>query len=124
MIANMSTADNIKAMLDSVRADRQSLKARDDTLKQREATLLEWLKEEQPVQADLGIAGGQSNLSVFLYATLQGGKKFTAGQLGALASDRGLIEGDAVPGRVVHGALLSLQRNGQAKRHDDGTWSK
>ena len=123
----MKTSDNIRAMLQSVQDERASLKTRDETLKQREATLIAWLREEAPAptQADLLANGGTSALGKFLTSTLLPGKRYTASELGEMALKHGVIAEDVeAPGRAVHGALISLQRHGHAKKNDDGTWSK
>ncbi len=122
----MTTSDNIRAMIQSVRDERTTLHTRDETLKEREATLLAWLKEEgaSGMQADLPINGNLNTLGTFLVTTLAPGKRITAADLGEMASAEGLIEKDARPGRVAHGALMGLQNQGYVKRNDDGTWSK
>src|SRR5260221_13322421 len=126
IVTNMTTADNIKAMIQSVQDERALLRARDEMLRQREATLFSWLKEEKggATQPDLPINGEMNPLNTFLTVTLTPGKRFSAGSLGLMASDRGLIQRAASPGRVVHGALLGLQTQGYVKKNDDGTWSK
>ena len=126
IVVFMTTADNIRAMIQSVQDERASLHARDEMLKEREATLFAWLKEESSSgpTADLPINGEMNALNTFLTVTLTPGKKMTAGALGIMAYERGLIEKDVSPGRAAHGALLGLQNQGYVKKNDDGTWSK
>ena len=115
---------DIKAMLDTVIAERAQVEQRLATLKQREDTLRAWLLEEQPVQATLAIVGGANGstpLSTLLRNALSDGKPHTNPELARLASARGLV-GEKSPGRVVHFALVGLQKHNYVKRNDEGAW--
>ena len=124
----MGTADNILVMLESLQKERAAIRERDEALKAREATLREWLKEERltasPMQHQLLTDGETSELAQFLLSVLASGKKLDAGQLGALADARGLIEEGVSPGRSVHGVMLALQKNGLAEKGEDGHWRR
>ncbi len=109
----MKTADSIISMLRLVQAQRAQLKERDAALAVREEVLISWLAEERaiPQQQQLPMEDGDENpLNHFLLAALAGGKEFTAAELGNMAQQEGLIDRNAFPGRVVHGALLGMQR--------------
>jgi hypothetical protein len=125
-ILGVSNSDNIRAMLQAVRNERADLRARDETLAAREQTLIEWLREEgvNSMQAALPIDDDASPLTTFLSSVLEQGQRLRAADFGRLAVDRGLIASDVSPGRAVHGALLALSKQGHARRHADGTWTK
>jgi hypothetical protein len=116
---------DIRAMLDSVTTERTQVERRLATLKQREDTLRAWLAEEQPSQANLQIEGGHNGatpLSSLLRSVLSDGKPHTNPELAKIVSAKGLIEGDKSPGRVVHFALVGLQKHDYVKRDDEGAW--
>lgn len=117
--------ETLKAMLDSVDAEIGQTEERLSKLKQRRETVRAWLAEEQPSQASLPIENGTNGstpLSGFLRSVLADGKPRTAQELGALASAKGLVEGDKSPGRVAHFALVGLSQHDYVKRNNEGTW--
>lgn len=115
---------DIKVMLDSVIAERAQIEQRLATLKQREDILRTWLREEQPTQANLAIEGGAngSHLSNILRSALSDGNPHSIHELAGLASARGLVKGEKSAGRVVHFALVGLQKHGYVRRTDEGSW--
>jgi hypothetical protein len=122
---------NIAAMLDAVNSERDALEARLEVLREREKTLKAWQKEEaqQGHTADLlGAAdsnGGSTPLGSFLRGLMADGRPRTSAEIGELAAKRGLIEGEAAPGRVVHYALMGLSQHGVVERDKEaGTWKK
>lgn len=121
----MTRKKNLEDMLDALRGEKEQIAFRLAVLDAREATLLEWLAEEAPPQPDL-LAGNGTNggtpLSTFLRGILADGRPHSLRELADMTKAKGgLIRGDAMPGRVVHFALLGLSQHGYAKRKD-GMW--
>src|SRR5690242_10625084 len=125
----MNDAQTIKAMLAAVRAERKAIADRDAVLEEREDTLLEWLKEEAPMQPELvpaasgGIPSG-TPLGKFLSIALADGKKHTSRELIDLVkTNKELVEKHgAAPGRAVNFVLQGWKNVGHVLQDRDGLW--
>lgn len=124
----MNDAETIRAMLAAIRAERRSIADRDAVLEEREETLLEWLKEEAPIQRALieaGTNGSRSStpLGKFLEIALANGAKHTTQELAELVKkNEDLAAKHESPGRAVNFLLQGWKNHGYVLKDAQDRW--
>lgn len=139
MLRMQTASDNSKTyqtLLNEVRDELSVLLGRVDKLRLREQTILHWIAEEGPTQAELlspppgsqlpdPIWESGTELSAFIRHVLADRKPHTLDEIRDLAvAKKNLLPRNKSPGRVVHFALTGLAKHGYVERHEDRTYTK